>query len=308
MSEDKTSLPDVDDALEMLGKGYVRDSSLEIYPQTTVIRRRGWEMVEDVIPAFVKISTGFKAELPAIEATALKVWLYIALSINRNTEQAHPGIRTIAEGCGLAQNTITAAVKKLELLGLLTVNREDKKYNIYQIPEYISANSKSASKIEAESASKTEADDKTASVKAESASIALRLNQINQSPTTTSAPQRNIFTIYEQNFGPLTPMIADELKDAEKTYPVEWVESAMSEAVANNKRNWKYVEAILKRWQVDGPNSPKPGGTHDNAKHTPRPAGKANPGRSALPFDDAARARAERIHAKRRQEQHDAAG
>jgi DNA replication protein len=67
------------------------------------------------------------------------------------------------------------------------------------------------------------------------------------------APERpNIFKLYEENLGPLTPMIADALKDAEKTYPPEWVAEALGIAVKNNKRNWKYVEAILHRWKEEG--------------------------------------------------------
>lgn len=129
-----------ENALEMMGKGYDHPS-LEIIPQQTVIRRRGWGMQEEVIPAFVKISTAFKKELELINGDALKVWLFIALSINRNTEAAHPGVRTIAKACKVGINQVTAHVKHLEELGLLTVNREDRKYNIYQIPDYVSANS-----------------------------------------------------------------------------------------------------------------------------------------------------------------------
>ena len=62
----------------------------------------------------------------------------------------------------------------------------------------------------------------------------------------------NVFKLYEENIGPLTPLIADALKDAEKTYSREWVADAIGLAVANNKRNWKYCEAILKRWKEDG--------------------------------------------------------
>ena len=130
---------DAQDALEMLGKGY-EHPSLEIHPQQTVIRRKGWGMEEEVIPAFVKISTAFKKELSLINGDALKVWLFIALSINRNTEDAHPGVRTIAKACKVGINQVTAHVKHLEELGLLTVNREDRKYNIYKIPDYVSAN------------------------------------------------------------------------------------------------------------------------------------------------------------------------
>jgi phage replication O-like protein O len=51
---------------------------------------------------------------------------------------------------------------------------------------------------------------------------------------------------YEQEFGALTPMIADSIQDAIDTYPPEWIPEAMQIAVASNKRSWKYVEGILK--------------------------------------------------------------
>jgi DNA replication protein len=62
----------------------------------------------------------------------------------------------------------------------------------------------------------------------------------------------NIFRLYENNIGPLTPMIAETLQEAENTYPAHWIEDAMRIAVENNKRSWRYVEAILRRWQEGG--------------------------------------------------------
>jgi DNA replication protein len=62
----------------------------------------------------------------------------------------------------------------------------------------------------------------------------------------------NIFKLYEENIGPLTPLIADTLKDAEMLYYAEWISDAIGLAVKNNKRNWKYIEAILKRWKDEG--------------------------------------------------------
>ena len=64
--------------------------------------------------------------------------------------------------------------------------------------------------------------------------------------------QTNIFQLYEENIGPLTPIIADMLRDAQEIYPIEWVEEAIQLAVKNNVRRWKYVEAILTRWQEEG--------------------------------------------------------
>ena len=62
----------------------------------------------------------------------------------------------------------------------------------------------------------------------------------------------NIFRLYEENIGPLTPLIADALKDAEETYSAEWVAETIDLAVRNNKRSWRYCEAILKRWKEEG--------------------------------------------------------
>jgi len=69
-----------------------------------------------------------------------------------------------------------------------------------------------------------------------------------------SAPveRPNIFKLYEENIGPLTPLIADALKDAEDTFSSEWIADAIELSVKNNKRNWKYCEAILKRWKEEG--------------------------------------------------------
>ncbi|MHB8629504.1 MAG: DnaD domain-containing protein [Aggregatilineales bacterium] len=63
----------------------------------------------------------------------------------------------------------------------------------------------------------------------------------------------NIFVRYEQFAGPLTPLIADKLRDTEKTYPMEWIEAAIEHATVRNVRNWNYVEAVLSQWKTKGP-------------------------------------------------------
>ncbi|NQT31102.1 MAG: DnaD domain protein [Deltaproteobacteria bacterium] len=62
----------------------------------------------------------------------------------------------------------------------------------------------------------------------------------------------DIFTLYEQNIGMLTPMIADELRDAEQLYPQDWIRDAIKEAVALNKRSWRYIAKILENWSAEG--------------------------------------------------------
>jgi DnaD/phage-associated family protein len=68
-----------------------------------------------------------------------------------------------------------------------------------------------------------------------------------------AASQRgNVFQLYEENIGPLTPLVAEELKEAERLYPYEWLEEALREAALLNKRSWRYAAAILQRWATEG--------------------------------------------------------
>lgn len=72
-------------------------------------------------------------------------------------------------------------------------------------------------------------------------------------------PERpNLYGLYEQHIGPLTPMIADALKDAERDYPAGWTEEAIGIAVELNARNWRFIQAILERWKREGKREGKP--------------------------------------------------
>ncbi len=62
----------------------------------------------------------------------------------------------------------------------------------------------------------------------------------------------DIFTLYEQNIGMLTPLVADELREAEKLYPPEWLRDAIRESALHNKRNIRYINKILENWSVEG--------------------------------------------------------
>ncbi|MBL6981267.1 MAG: DnaD domain protein [Anaerolineales bacterium] len=61
-----------------------------------------------------------------------------------------------------------------------------------------------------------------------------------------------IYHLYEQNIGLITPLLSETLQEAEDTYPAEWIEEAFRIAVEKNIRNWRYIEAILRRWQERG--------------------------------------------------------
>jgi DnaD/phage-associated family protein len=64
----------------------------------------------------------------------------------------------------------------------------------------------------------------------------------------------SLITLYEQNIGLVTPMLLDDLREAEERYPAHWIEDALREAVRANVRSWRYVKKILERWAANGRN------------------------------------------------------
>lgn len=82
-----------------------------------------------------------------------------------------------------------------------------------------------------------------------------------------------VFRVYEQEMGPLTPMIVDAIKDMQDTYPHEWIIRAFETSARNNKRSMAYAGGILKRWKVEGfqpmrndrPPAPRKGGVDMSA-------------------------------------------
>ncbi len=62
----------------------------------------------------------------------------------------------------------------------------------------------------------------------------------------------NLFRLYEQNIGPLTPLLADRMIHAMEEYPADWIEEAIEESVAYNRRSWRYIQRILEQWMAQG--------------------------------------------------------
>jgi len=88
----------------------------------------------------------------------------------------------------------------------------------------------------------------------------------------------NVFLLYEQNIGMVTPMLAEKLRQAERDYPQEWIQDAFSTAVEHNKRSWAYIHSILRRWSKDGKDTPSQAGRSDRSGHSADAAGPDEPG------------------------------
>ena len=77
----------------------------------------------------------------------------------------------------------------------------------------------------------------------------------------TGNPIRAQFSqLYEKEIGVISAAISQELTEFAAEYkakeaPLGWISEAFKEAAAMNKRNWKYVKAILIRWMTEGKQS-----------------------------------------------------
>ena len=72
------------------------------------------------------------------------------------------------------------------------------------------------------------------------------------------ADRPTVFALYEENIGPLTPVVADRLNEAQSTYPEGWIAEAIEVAAENGVRSWRYVAAILENRAVEGGGDGKP--------------------------------------------------
>ena len=81
-----------------------------------------------------------------------------------------------------------------------------------------------------------------------------------------SVVRPNIYLLYEQNIGPLTPILAQTLEEAEKLYPEDWIRDAVKIAVTKNVRNWRFIEAILRSWQEKGRDETDQRSTKENRR------------------------------------------
>jgi len=66
-------------------------------------------------------------------------------------------------------------------------------------------------------------------------------------PIELSIERPNVFRLYEQNIGALTPITSDRLMDLLEDYSVEWIEEAIQAAVEHEARSLNYIISILER-------------------------------------------------------------
>lgn len=157
-----------------------------------------------------------------------------------------PSIETLSEKTSLSDRAVQLSISRLIEAGFLLKQEGGGRHNTNKykiVVDRLKGARRSPLKIEK---------GERGSQKGESGSPDPSINHHLNSSNSGSSNRPNIFSVYEKEIGLLTPMIADALMDAEKTYPAEWLPVAIRQAVAQNVRRWSYVEGILKRWKIDG--------------------------------------------------------
>jgi DNA replication protein len=85
------------------------------------------------------------------------------------------------------------------------------------------------------------------------AATAIREGHYTQAETIEILPPRpNIYRLYEQEIGPITPMIADGLKDLENDYPAAWLPEAVRVAAEKQAKHLKFIRSVLESWRKEG--------------------------------------------------------
>lgn len=211
-----------------------------------------WTPVPDVF---------FSRYLPALEdAAAVKVALHVLWRIQRRPAGQPPAIRAAAVAAdatlrrgltslGVAEESVDrrleAAVDQLVADGWLlevrqTAATRSERWLLVNTPEGRAAQARLASPGPGQGSATG------------AGATVVEADAVARPLPGAAAVRANIFVLYEENIGLVTPILAEELAEGAAVYPEDWIERAFRLAVENNARSWRYIRAILERWARDG--------------------------------------------------------
>ena len=130
-STDKVEQQDIDDTLEMMGKGYPVVQFEPPSEQIVETREGTYEIAHSL--GWVKLSAYFRENMLAkLKGAKLSVFICICLHVNEHG-QAFPSIDTIAKETDLHRDTVMDTIAELESVpGLLSVVRRRGQKSVYR--------------------------------------------------------------------------------------------------------------------------------------------------------------------------------
>jgi len=243
MSEQKPEY--IVDALEMIGTGYEPAAIIE-QPTKRLVLREG--LGEEWTVAWVKLSTAFKPHIKEIRGAPLAVWLYIALSVNKQGV-SFPSINKIAEDTGYSRNGVMDAIKELEEKGYMKVRRGERKFNLYE-PEFAAIGKMNEPSNEStQFTSPVLPTDESTFLPDESSVLDLnKRNKREQEPLTEKEKEEVNFEVDSIISGSIDPVRIREKQACDAfesafgiTRPWDWY----PDTPADKKRTWKEFRAYL---------------------------------------------------------------
>lgn len=205
------------------------------------------------------MSLVFKYDMPELktddgrvvpDSTAKFVLLALADHCNDEGEGAYPGVKRICKKTSMSTQTVCNALNALRSNGYTTLEGKSKSdTNNYTI---------NLDKLQPLGFQPIESDDSNGQNQEIPANRVKP--SINHQTNHQKEEERNpLFSFYENKIGALTPLMADAIEKAEKTYSPKWIADAIELASEKGARHWNYCEAILKRWKQEGRAEKRPG-------------------------------------------------
>lgn len=234
--------------------GWDQEPSVSVEPPKRTMKRHGKKMYEVEESAFVKFSTAFKTELADLDVYALKVFIYIGLSIGYDTGTAFPGVRKIAKETKMDKDTVIKAIAELEQKGFLSVYRRDGNSNIYRPECYFAIGEGVPSHRTVEELSDEEPELSDENTKLSPASRVKHTQQDKQDfkQEDRDTPAAQIFRALENLMGALNTSVPRYVDAWLEKHTVEWIFKAIETAKEKGARSEKYIDKILIGWEANG--------------------------------------------------------
>lgn len=210
---------------------------------------------------WISVKCGLSRDPKHRQKMGESIWLYLHILDCASWDDgiAHEWTdESAAEEMGMPVRTLRSHRRKLDELGYITCQQKKRSQDIvirnWTNPrEYSGKVHNVSDRIQTplESEGDIKGDTK-GDIKGSRKDVTPTLYSKNQISESQKPATGKIYSAYSENIGILTPMVSDSIKDAENEYPENWIVEAIGLAATNNKRNWRYCQAILKRWQTEG--------------------------------------------------------
>lgn len=249
---------DVDDALEMIGKGYDDQQPAAIIESPRMVKALSDKgLVEYQAWGWVKTSAKFIGHIKKLKGAKLAIWQTVALSIDV-TGTCPLSVNEIADLSGYSRSETIESLKELDEMGYLSTQKQVGRKSIYK-PFFVARGASDPEEPTKNNPSRKTTRPVSSLGYPSSPSERNARPSIKELKSIKEEEEEKLSRIvraYESEIGIITAFIADELK-AESACTLEaWIVDAIHEAAVQNKRNWKYVKAILKRWHEQGNQEP----------------------------------------------------